>query len=129
MQSAKVALFEHNRQARDLLRGAVHYPAIGHRVVSEAPSLGTALHVVSLIRSGHREIDAIILPANMTTGEENGRDAKILANRLHALDVTPKLIGYSSRPLANYGVTVDATILHEDLAHDIGQMARVLASL
>jgi hypothetical protein len=110
------------------MRGAINYPALGHKVVSEAPAFGTALHIVSLMRDGYREVDAVIVPANMADGEEDGRHARILVGQLRALEVVPKIIGHANVPLAEFGVNVDADILRQEFTDDPSQLGRVLSS-
>ncbi|HVV67371.1 MAG TPA: hypothetical protein VHB72_04905 [Candidatus Saccharimonadales bacterium] len=129
MKDARVALFAHNNSERNLLRGAINNPAGGHQVVSEGPSLGAALHVISLMRSGHREVDVVVVAANVAGGEETGTDARILVDRLRELEVVPKIIGHASAPFDTYGIPVDADILHGELDTDPGRMNYLLASL
>jgi hypothetical protein len=99
MGSMRVALFEHERETQDLMRGAVSHPAGGHEVVSEARSFGGALHVISLMRDGFAEVDAVILDPNIRNGVEDYHDAKIIVERLRGLELTPKIITYSSVPI------------------------------
>lgn len=117
MRSARIALFEHDPSTRNILRGAVNHPSTGHEVVSEALSVGGALHVVSLMRTGYRDIDAVIVGASLDSGEEAGLDAKIIVEKLRALDMTPKIIGCANVPMSEYGIEVDANILHGELGH------------
>jgi CheY-like chemotaxis protein len=101
MERARLVVFEDDTSHQQLIEEvALIY---GHEVVLGVDSLRFALEALQLITEQRLKIDAYILDANLGA-DRDGRDARLIAQRMNELGLPGLRIGYSAEP---YPVPVD----------------------
>lgn len=105
MENGNVVIFEDHESLRRVTAQYVQH--LGHTVTAEAATLDSALETVAAIAKGDVACDAVILDGNLSHGDTSGDDAAVIAARLRQLQEPVKIIGYSQRPMCDYGVRVD----------------------
>ena len=101
MQGAKIAVFEDDTSHQKLIAEVASI--YGHEVVLSANSLRFAMESLDLVAQGVIKVDAYILDGNLGV-ERDGRDARIIAQKMGELGLGGLLIGYSAN---EYPVPVD----------------------
>jgi CheY-like chemotaxis protein len=106
MEGARVVVIEDREPMRRVVARNLHH--YGHSVVGEAATFQEALDIVDRIASGELEADVIVLDGNLSPDLNDGREARMIYDRLKQQSVLAKIIGFSMMPMKTYGIAVDA---------------------
>lgn len=80
MEHAKIAIFEDDELARQLLAELLEYS--GHEVVAKAGSFEESVKVVEALEPG--AVDVVLLDGNLTEGRNDSREGSQIAQALRA---------------------------------------------
>jgi CheY-like chemotaxis protein len=118
MENANIVLVEDNNIAREAVRKSL--AATSHSINCEATTVDEALAAVNDIACGKLACDVVILDGDLDFHSSHrhphaGYAAKEVVNRIHALSLSLKVIGFSANSLAELGISVDIDLPEKNL--------------
>lgn len=119
MDKAKILSIQKSYEDLPILRASLQRH--GHEIIKETCTLTSSLQALKLIKLGKLAVpDVMILDGNLTIGERQCEDAKIIVATARIYELSPLIIGFSDIFLTENGINTPDVINVQE-RHDIGK--------
>lgn len=102
MENARIGIIEDRERDYEIARNYLENE--GHTVIARASSDSEAIALLEEIHQNPKLLDVLLVDGNLRRGEESGRSAREVIERVEELGLSTFLIAHSSGSFKSYGL-------------------------